>query len=96
MAESPQRSADGGKGSASTPTRLSSVTLSAENTPTRSRPSPHPRPATSGAPRTADGRRRPISAARLPDGSTRAVCRWAMTAATATTTTRPMAAQPRR
>jgi hypothetical protein len=57
MAESPRRCASGGrKGTASTPTRPPTVTLSAENARTCFPPAPDPCPAASGALRAVDGR----------------------------------------
>jgi hypothetical protein len=94
MTESPQRSASGGgQRSASTPTRCHVIR---RERPTRSRPSPDPCPAAGGAPRPRHGRLPTHAAARLPDGSTVWGARCVRTGATATTTTQPMTARPRR
>jgi hypothetical protein len=48
------------------PTRPPTVTLSAENAPTRSRPAPAPCPAASGALRAADGPPQPFPPSSKP------------------------------
>jgi hypothetical protein len=77
-----------------------SVTLSAENAASRSRPVPDPCPAASGALRAAHGRP-PVDSRRLPPSRLldREVCRCVPMRdghRPSTTTTQPVAAQPER
>jgi hypothetical protein len=94
MARSSRRSAADGGGHRQRTHLPNKCHVIRRERPSRTRPCPDPCPGASGALRASGGppadSRRPC---RLLNGE---VGRCAMTAATATTTTRPMAAQPRR